>query len=435
MDHDRTLLVLGTRGVPASHGGFETFAEKLAFFLVARGWRVIVYCQQDVERLTSRVTREQWMGIERRIVGVTSRGPRATLEFDWFCVCDAARERGVCLVLGYNGAMFLPYLKLFGRKVVTNMDGIEWRRPKWSRPARIWFWVNEWIAAWVSDQLIADHPMIAAHVATRRNRGPISMIPYGGPDARDAPVTPLERFGLEPNGYLIVVARIEPDNNILTLVEAFSSARRGIKLVVVGALGETPPYHRRIRAAASDEVIFVGAIYDRTILESLRRHARAYLHGHTVGGTNPSLVEALWAGNAVIAHDNPYNRWTAGDAGAFFADAEECRRLIDRAASDDASLGPARRAAVARAASVFSWDAILAEYERVALGLLGARTPAPAAVAPLAEAPLAEAPLALAPVAAAAAAAAPREAGREPIPAISMHEPAFPGAVFPGAAE
>ncbi len=129
-------------------------------------------------------------------------------------------------------------------------------------------------------------------------------------------------LGLEPDRYLVSIARIEPDNNILTLVEAFSRRPRGLRLVVLGTLNVGNPYHRAVEAAASAEVLFPGAIYEAEPVQALRVHARAYLHGHTVGGTNPSLVEALWAGNAVIAHDNPFNRGTAGDGQFYFSDAE-----------------------------------------------------------------------------------------------------------------
>ncbi len=365
------IQILGTRGIPASHGGFETFAEKLALFLVSRGWDVTVYCQSEVPIVVDRIVSDRWRGIERRHVSVSSSGPRATLEFDWHCVKDAARRPGVCLVLGYNGAAFLPYLRLYGRKVMTNMDGIEWKRPKWGMAARSWFWVNEWIAAWTSHRLIADHPAIAKHVATRRGRDAIRMIPYGGHPVTQAGTGPVWDLGLEPGNYLLSIARIEPDNNIAAFVEAFSKEKRGCKLVVVGTLDMERAYHRQVMEAASDEVVFPGAIYDATAVSAIRFHARAYLHGHMVGGTNPSLVEALWAGNAVIAHDNPFNRWTAGDAGAYFDTAAQCEACMVRAIEDDAFIADAQSAARRRAREEFVWDDVLAAYETEAAELLG----------------------------------------------------------------
>lgn len=374
MDTSRpTLLILGTRGVPAAHGGFETFAEHLALFLVERGWRVGVYCQEEVDTVGARIESENWRGVERIKVRVASRGARATLEFDWHCVRDAAKREGVCLVLGYNSAILLPWLRAHGRKVLTNMDGIEWKRPKWSPPVRAWFWLNEWVAAWSSHRLVADHPAIADHLATRRPRSATAIIPYGGAPVETAPDAPVRALGLEPGRYFISIARMEPDNNILTLVKGFSRRRRGMKLVALGALDDANPYHREIRAAASDEVLFPGGIYDQNVVKALRFHARAYMHGHTVGGTNPSLVEALWAGNAVIAHDNVYNRWTAGAGARYFGDEASCATLIEQMGEDDALVAACRGASRQRAREAFIWRNVLLAYERECLALLAGK--------------------------------------------------------------
>ena len=376
--HRPAVAILGTRGIPAAHGGFETLAERLALHLAGRGWRVTVYCQREVDRVASRFEPRMWRGIECVHVAVAQRGAAATLAFDAHCTRHAARHGAVCLVLGYNGAVFLPFLRLRGRKVLTNMDGIEWRRPKWNRAVRGFFWLSEWIAAWTSNRLIADHPAIADHLATRRPRRAIAMIPYGGDPVEAASTGPLDDLGLRPDGYLVSIARIEPDNNILSIVRAFSRRRRGLRLVVVGRLDADNPYHRAVRGAASDEVLFPGAIYDRATVQALRFHARAYLHGHTVGGTNPSLVESLWAGNAVIAHANVYNAWTAGPAQFAFHDEDGLEAAIALTLGKPDQLAPARRAARLRAARRFEWQDVLARYEAELLALAGR----PAAHAP-----------------------------------------------------
>ncbi|KQP60635.1 MULTISPECIES: DUF1972 domain-containing protein [unclassified Methylobacterium] len=372
-----SMLILGTRGVPAAHGGFETFAERLALHLVERGWDVGVYCQRDVSAVTERFSSTYWRGIEQIHVEVASTGPAGTLDFDAHCVRDAADRDGVCLVLGYNGAVFLPYLRLAGSKIMTNMDGIEWRRPKWSRAVKAWFWINEWIAAWSSQRLVADHPVIADHIATRRPRKAIATIPYGGQEVLGAPLAPVEALGLTPGRYLISVARIEPDNSILPIVETFSRRPRGMTLAVLGRLDDANPYHRAVRAAAGGEVLFPGPIYDPPSLQALRFHARAYVHGHTVGGTNPSLVESLWAGNPVIAHANAYNAWTAGPEQLFFSDADDLDAAIATALGDDAWVARAGAAARVRASRDFAWSDILKAYEQELL-VLGGYAAAPA---------------------------------------------------------
>ena len=368
-----SILILGTRGIPASHGGFETFAERLALYLHGRGWTVGVYCQNETngQPIKQRITQDVWNGIALLQVNVARSGPVASLEFDLISVTDAMKRNAVCLVLGYNSGVFLPLLRMAGRKVLTNMDGIEWKRPKWSFPIKAWFWVNEWIAAWSSHHLISDNPAITDHLATRRSRSAISTIPYGGREVLSAPETAVREFGLQPQRYFISIARIEPDNNILTIVEAFSRKPRDMKLVVLGTFVDDNPYHQSILRAASTDVIFPGAIYDADVVAALRFHARAYVHGHTVGGTNPSLVEALWAGNAVIAHDNKYNRWTAQNAGFYFRTIDDLEGLLERLTVDDAAVAEASIAARLRAATDFDWNIILKAYEDEAMRLMG----------------------------------------------------------------
>ncbi len=367
------VLILGTRGVPAAHGGFESFAEKLALFLVARGWRVAVYCQHDVAAVTQRFAVDTWRGVERVTVQVAQQGARGTIAFDWHATQHASREPGVCLVLGYNTAIFMALLRARGKKILINMDGIEWKRPKWSAPVRAWFYLNEWLGAWLGHRLVADHPAIEDHLAARRPRGAIAMIPYGGDEVIAVSATPLAAFKLTPQKYLVSIARIEPDNSILPMVAAFSRKPRGVKLVVLGKLEPGNAYHAAVRAAASGEVVFPGAIYDRTVVQALRLHARAYCHGHTVGGTNPSLVESLWCGNAVLAHRNRFNQWTAGAEQFFFSGVDECERMIERILTDDIAVARAARMARLRAAADFVWSDILSAYERELAALGGYR--------------------------------------------------------------
>jgi glycosyltransferase involved in cell wall biosynthesis len=370
-DHRPHVMILGIRGVPAAHGGFETFAEKLALFLVHRGWRVTVYCQSDVDVVRQRFRFDTWSGIDRVHVETAGHGPRGTIEFDWHATRHAARQDGVCLVLGYNTAVFLPLLRLRGKKILINMDGFEWRRAKWSLPIRAWFYLNEWLGAWLGHRLIADHPQIADHLATRRSRRHITMIPYGGVEVTSAPAAEIEEYGLRPGQYLIIIARIEPENSILPMVTAFSRRRRGVKLAVLGNLDSGNPYHMAVKAAASDEVQFLGAIYGKEKVSALRFHARAYLHGHSVGGTNPSLVEALWSGNAVLAHRNVFNVWTAGSGQYFFSDVNECDQQIGRLIAEDIGVGLAKRRARQRAVEMFRWQDVLSAYERELATLVG----------------------------------------------------------------
>jgi glycosyltransferase involved in cell wall biosynthesis len=365
----KTLRILGTRGVPAAHGGFETFAEHLALYLVERGWRVIVYCQEDG---TGPVFEDTWRGVERVRMPVDAPGPKGTILFDWQATRHAAKHRDLCLTLGYNTAVFCTLLRLKGVPNLINMDGIEWSRAKWGGVAKTWFWMNDWAGCWLGNHLVADHPEIKHHLSTRVNANKVTTIAYGADPLRDMPTGPVHGLGLEPGRYLTLVARPEPENSILEVVQGFSRAPRGVTLTVLGNYSADNAYHRAVKEAASPEVKFVGAIYDKPTVQSLRFHSMAYVHGHQVGGTNPSLVEALGAGNAVIAHDNRFNRWVAGPQAGYFSGADGFATTLDAVLKDPARLAAMQQASRSCFEECFTWNHILAQYEQLLLQWLPA---------------------------------------------------------------
>lgn len=357
------LRILGTRGIPAAHGGFETFAERLALHLVERGWDVTVYCQ-----VTGRgaLVEDDWRAVRRVLIPVGTPSALGTAIFDWRSTLHASRRPGPVLVLGYNTAAFCALLRLRGLPTVINMDGIEWRRAKWSAPMKGWFRLNERLACGLAHQLVADNPGISDHLATRVDPRKIAMIPYGADALKDADVAPVRALGLTPKQYAIAISRPEPENSVLEIVRAFSRRGRREKLVVLGDLApDRNRYHRAIANAASDDVLLPGAIFDAGVVAALRCHARLYIHGHQVGGTNPSLVEALGAGNPVLAHDNVFNRWVAGPTALYFGSEHACADLLDRVLEDDQALAAMSAAARDRHARHFTWGQVLECYERL----------------------------------------------------------------------
>lgn len=352
--------MLGTRGVPARHGGFETAAENIGLELVQRGWRVVIYCQDDEP--DTEVRTDVWQGIERIFFPSKYAGAKGTIWFDQQVTRHAARHGDLCLVFGYNTGFMHALLRLRGVPHVVNMDGIEWRRAKWSRNQRIYLRANERLAATFGNHLIADHPEIRRHLLGFVRPDKVTTIAYGAPLVDDAPKELIEPYGLRPQGYLAMIARPEPENSVLEVVEAFSRKRRPVDLAVLGRYRADNAYHREVRAAAGPQVRFLGPIYKQCVVKALRFHSAGYMHGHTVGGTNPSLVEALGAGTPVIAHDNPFNRWVAQDAGVYFGDGDQLDLALD-------SLGDTDRAhamsevARQRHAAAFTWSHITDLYE------------------------------------------------------------------------
>jgi glycosyltransferase involved in cell wall biosynthesis len=367
----RTVRILGTHGVPAAYGGFETAAENVAVFLRDRGWWVVVYCQKQG---SGPIREEVWNGIERVTIPVRREGWLGTSEFDFLSIRHAARHRDICLTFGYNTAIFNLLQRIKGIPNVINMDGIEWSRSRWGPFRQSILWTNERIACFVGNQLIADHPKIHEYLLTRARPSKITTITYGAHAITEAPEEPVTNRGLEPGRYFTLICRPIPENSILELVQAFSRSKRGVRLAILGHYDRNDEYHRRVLDAASNEVVFLGSVYDNAVVQSLRLHSLGYLHGHTVGGTNPSLVEAMAAGNAIIAHNNQYNRWVAQDGGLYFADADEAGAQITELIDNSALRNSLRAASRRRHAEEFTWEHVAGQYESLLLNFCSSKS-------------------------------------------------------------
>ncbi len=364
MSCKKKLHILGIRGIPAQHGGFETFAQQLSFYLVKQGWDVTVYCQAELCNHNN-IIRDEWQGVKRVRIPVKDRGNFTSVVFDWQAIKLAAKEEGVSLILGYNTAIFSAYLRLKGRKILFNMDGLEWKRSVWPLHGRIWFYFNEWIGSWLGHHLIADNPHIEKHLYARFiSRDKVTMIPYGA-RAVEKGEKPRILKELDDYPYALVIARPVPENHVLEIVQAWGQEKRNCFLVVLGHLDSKTPYHQAIQQAAGEEVKLVGAIYDSDKVDALRLHAHIYIHGHSVGGTNPSLVEALGAGNAVLAHDNPFNRWVAQSAAEYFKNGSDLPDKITTMLADQVALQSMRAYARTRFTNTFRWQNILKSYEKL----------------------------------------------------------------------
>lgn len=356
---ERHVIIMGIRGVPAAHGGFETFAEHLALYLVEQGWKVTVYCQGSPD---GRRSTDVWKGVSRIHIPVSLDGAPGTIEFDAKATLDVLSLPGTILTLGYNTGFLCTLLAAKRRTNIINMDGLEWKRAKYGTFAKIYLWLNERLAIWSGTHLIADHPVIADHLASRTARSKITTIPYGAPEVRESDAALVSAFNVTPYKYLTVIARIEPENSILEIVRSFSAKKRGVNLLVLGKFDPDHAYQKTIMDEASDEVIFPGPVYEKSKVQALRFYSLAYVHGHQVGGTNPSLVEALGAGNAILAHDNPFNRWVAGEAGLYFGTEEGLNACMDQLLSDPALQETKRMAARRRWQDQFTWQSVLDQY-------------------------------------------------------------------------
>jgi glycosyltransferase involved in cell wall biosynthesis len=357
------IAILGTRGIPASYGGFETFAEQLATRLVARGHEVTVYAETG----ESSVQDTFYQGVRVRHKRRPRWGAASVLAYDCACLWDACRGYDLVYMLGYGAAWACWWPRVFGVPVWINVDGLEWARSKWGRGARLYLRCMEWVTTRAATRLIADAEAIAQRFRqTYPGGAPSSFIAYGAELVESRQVDPavLSLWGLQAHRYMLVVARPEPENHILEIIQGHVLHGGDWPLVIVGDVSGATAYQRQLKQHASERVRFIGGIYDGGQLASLRVHAACYLHGHSVGGTNPSLLEALACGNWVLAHDNPFNREVARDAADYFATPGQLARSLDLVVRESDALRP-QRAQRARGivAEHYTWDGITDAYE------------------------------------------------------------------------
>lgn len=363
--------ILGTHGVPAAYGGFETAAENVGLHLAAKGWSVTVYCQMPGSGPT---TTDEWKGIERVRIHEKREGWLGTASFDRRSIAYLVRHRqpgDVCLTFGYNTGVFNVTQRALGIPNVINMDGMEWTRRRWGLAKQAILLGNERFAGAVGTVLIGDHPVITSYLQRHFGRRRVTTIAYGAYPMAGAPELPVRRLGLTPGQYATMICRPIPENSIREIVTAWSARRRGLPLVVLGDFDRTNRYHASVLDAASDEVLFPGAIYDPETVSALRFHGRVYLHGHTVGGTNPSLVEAMAAGNAVIAQDNPYNRFVAGAGNRYFASTVDLAATLDATLDDAELLRDMGSSSRERHLAHYTWEHIGDLYEQALVRALG----------------------------------------------------------------
>lgn len=357
----KRVFILGTRGLPAKHGGFETCVQELAPFLVEMGWDVTVYCQE--ESGAAAVWRSSYEGVNLIHIRIRQAGVLGTILFDLKCMLLAIRQRpSIILSFGYPTGVFAVLPRCLGIKHVINMDGIEWKRSQFGQVGRAAYYVNEYFASWFANHLVADHPCIASHLARHTRKSKITTIAYGARDSSHNSGEVLCKLGLVKDRFAILIARPEIDNSVLELITAFSARERGIKLVVLGKYSDENRYHMKCLSAASTEVVFLGAIYGPKQVMCLRKNACFYLHGHKVGGTNPSLVEALCAGRPIIAHDNPFNRWVAGGGALYAASQEQMDQAITSLLNESDLLEALGKRARDRFEESFQWPDILNDY-------------------------------------------------------------------------
>jgi glycosyltransferase involved in cell wall biosynthesis len=330
MKRARRVAIVGIVGLPAQYGGFETLAHFLVTHLGDR-LDLTVYCSGP----DYRVRRDSYASARLKYLPFRANGPQSTI-YDAFALAGACLYADVVLVLGVSGGLFFPLARLARKRMVLNIGGLDWQRSKWSRWASRFLKLSEAIAVKSADVLVADNVEIGAYLSRRYGRSS-TLIEYGGDQIGLPKVTEdrRRRYPFLNAPYAFSVARIQPDNNIEMILEAFAGMS-GPPLVFVGNW-EKSAFGREVKARFANRrnLNLLEAIYDPEELNTLRGHCSVYIHGHSAGGTNPSLVEAMHLGLPIAAFDVSYNRATTERAARYFASAAELAELLERVSPEE----------------------------------------------------------------------------------------------------
>lgn len=359
------LAILGTRGIPARYGGFETFTEELSLRLAGRGHQVIVYCRQ-------RHSEAVYRGVTLRYLPTIRHKYFDTVAHTLLCTMHLLLHRqDAALYCNAANALFTVLPRIAGIPVALNVDGLERKRKKWNRIAKAWYLLSEWLATFCPTVLVTDARSIAAYYL-ERYRKPSRFIPYGAETGKVSSSDVLGTLGLEPGRYFLYVSRLEPENNALLVREAFERIQAPVKLALVGDAPYAQEYIRRVRDTRDLRVVIPGAIYGQGYHE-LTSHCLAYIHATEVGGTHPALVEAMGRGALVLYLNTPENAEVASGAGIPFDEDELTEKLRGVLTMSEAERDEWRSRAVARVNERYSWEAVTDAYEQLLSSLVKAR--------------------------------------------------------------
>jgi glycosyltransferase involved in cell wall biosynthesis len=360
------IALLGTRGIPANYGGFETFAEEIGTRLAARGHEVTVYCRQAYPQTHYRGVRLQYLGtIRHKYFDTMVHTLVSTLHL---LAHRGAHRNNVALYCNGANAIFTPWPRMLGVPVALNVDGIERKRKKWNRLARAWYLVSEWLSTFCPTVMVTDALTIQDYYRSRYGKESV-FIPYGAEVGKVDGCAVLSKLGLEEGKYFLYVSRMEPENQPLEVRQAFEEVNTSMKLALIGDAPYAREYIRRVRDTRDARIVIPGAIYGEGYHE-LGSHCFAYIHATTVGGTHPALIEAMGRGALVLYRNTPENAEVAGDAGIPFESGELAEKLRAVIAMREAERQAIGKKAMDRVRERYSWDAVTDAYERLLQGML-----------------------------------------------------------------
>jgi glycosyltransferase involved in cell wall biosynthesis len=362
--------IIGSRGIPNNYGGFETFAERLSMALVMRGHKVTVYGQYDE---TKNVSHGHYEGVEcfnlKAPAKKAFQKPVLSIKSTFR---SAKNKSDIVLFLGVSAAPFSFLGRMRGAKTVINLDGLEWKRAKWGKVGRAYLRISEWLSTKTCNAIVADSQAL---VDIYRNLYSINsvFIPYGAEVMTVIPSDELGGFGLEPGGYILQSCRLEPENNVDLVIAGYLESRKALPLVILGDAPLNDTYKETLRNLSAGKVRFLGSVYGPAY-NQIVAHSALYIHAHEVGGTNPSLLEAMAVGKAPLYLDVTFNREVAGEVGfSFRKDPTDLTALLDDMMQrlDDVKSRSDQAKEIIR--EKYSWESVFESYEKLFLELAGGK--------------------------------------------------------------
>ncbi len=356
------IALLGTRGIPANYGGFETFAEELSSRLVARGHKVTVWCRNQH-------TEPRYLGVDLRYIPTIRHKYLDTIVHTGLSTLDLlTRRHDVVLVCNAANAVFCWMPRVVGMPVALNVDGLERKRRKWNAIAKSWYQLSEWLATFLPTRIVSDAAAIEEYYR-QRYRTESTFIPYGAETGRVATDDVLKQLGLERGRYFLYVSRMEPENNGLLVREAFEKLDTDMKLALIGDAPYADEYISRVRDTKDPRVVIPGGIYGAGYRE-LQSHCFAYIHATEVGGTHPALIEAMGRGALTLYLDTVENAEVAGGVALPFEHDTLTATMHRALLMTEEERSSFRHGAQARVEERYSWDAVTTAYEALFRSLL-----------------------------------------------------------------
>jgi glycosyltransferase involved in cell wall biosynthesis len=366
------IAIIGTRGIPANYGGFETFAEECSAGLSARGHEVTVYCRSHYVSKTLR----SYRGARLVVLPTLKSKYFDTVTHSLISIIHALFQKyDVILICNAANSIYAWLPRVMGIPVAVNVDGIERLRRKWNRAGRAYYRMCEYLSTLFPNAIVTDARVIERYYLEKY--GAVSeFIPYGAVIEKPTTGETLGKLGLSPDGYFLYVSRLEPENNAHLVIKAFEKVRTSKKLVILGDAPYSAEYIKQLRSTPDPRIIFPGAIYGIGYRQLLA-NAFCYIHATEVGGTHPALIEAMGQGNIVVANGTEENIEVLADAGFIYRknDSEDLARCLQSVADSPQDCERYKLAALGRVQAQYSWEAVIRKYEQlfVRLGAASSR--------------------------------------------------------------